>query len=149
MISHKATVIELSARPAFAHPDLPINMATRPTANDTGGANIIRTPARSPKREPHPEPGSLTNCVPAESQDDTASQKLIFPIILDFILLYSFGKLCICHNQAQLIGKCTLILKFQLHIDSTLVILIPVAEPVDDQGRDIVVPSCLIGGSHE
>jgi hypothetical protein len=86
MISHKANVIELSASPAFAHPDLPINIATRPTANDMGGANIIRTPARSPKREPHPKPGSPTNCAPAESQGETASQKLIFPIKIDFIL---------------------------------------------------------------
>jgi hypothetical protein len=86
MISHKANVIELSASPAFAHPDLPINIATRPTANDMGGANIIRTPARSPKREPHPKSGSPTNCAPAESLDDTASQKLIFPIKIDFIL---------------------------------------------------------------
>jgi hypothetical protein len=106
-INHKANVIELSASPAFAQLDLSINIATRPAANDTGGANIIKTPARSPKIEPHPKPGSLTNCAPAESQGDTASQKLIFPIILDFIPLYSFEKLCINHYQAQLTEKCT------------------------------------------
>jgi hypothetical protein len=116
-ISHKTNVIELNARPAFAHPDLPINIATRPTANDTGGANIIRIPARSPKTEPHPKPGSLTNCVPAESQGDTASQKLIFPIILDFILLYSFKKLFIYHYQAQLFGNYTISLLFPVRTD--------------------------------
>jgi len=91
-ISHKANVIKLSARPAFAQSDLPINMATSPTANDTGGANIIRTPARNPKMEAQPKPGSLTSCIPAESHVDAASQKLIFPNIFDFILLHSFRK---------------------------------------------------------
>jgi hypothetical protein len=67
-------------------------MATRPTANDTGGANIIRTPARSPKMEPHPTPGSPAICIPAESQVDAASQKLILPNIFDFIPLHSFRK---------------------------------------------------------
>jgi hypothetical protein len=82
--------MELSVRPAFAHPDLSRNMATRPTANDTGGANNIRIPARIPKGDPQPKPGSFTNCVPAASQGERASQKLILPIIPVFILLYSF-----------------------------------------------------------
>ena len=88
--NHKTNVIELSTRPAFAHPDLPKDMATRPATNDKGGANNIRIPARIPKIEPHPKPGSLTICVPTESQGDKASQKLILPITSDFILLYSF-----------------------------------------------------------
>ena len=106
-ISHKVNVVELSARPAFAHLDLSINMPTRPTANDTGGANIIRIPARIPKGEPHPKPGSPANCAPAASQGEMASQKLIFPIILDFILLLflleNYLYIIIKHNSSEII----------------------------------------------
>jgi len=92
MISHKANVIELNVRPAFAHLDLPTNMATRPITNDTGGANNIRIPARIPRGEPHPKPGIPTNCAPAASQGEMASQKLNLPIKIDFILLYALRK---------------------------------------------------------
>lgn len=78
-MSHKANVIKLTARPAFAHVDLSLYMAMRPITNDIGGKNNIEIPTRNPRREPHPKPGHLSNCAMTKSQGVAAKNKLVLP----------------------------------------------------------------------
>jgi len=86
---HKAKVTELTSRPAFDHVDLSLNIAARENANITGGANTIMIPARDPRREPQPKPGILSICNTTKNHGDNANQKLIFPIVVGCILLFS------------------------------------------------------------
>ena len=88
-VSHKANVIKLTAKPAFAHLDFLLSRATIPTKNMKGGPNIMRIPPRNPRTVPHPKPGILSIPAATKNQGNTARPKLIFPILLDFILLYS------------------------------------------------------------
>ena len=81
--------MELTVRPAMAHLDLSFTIATKLIEKAKGGANMMRIPPRIPSREPHPKPGSPSIWTTPKIQGDKARQKLIFPMILDFILLYS------------------------------------------------------------
>jgi len=64
-------------------------MVMRPTTNDRGGTNTTKIPTRNPPGVPQPKPGILSICSTVKNQGDKASPKLIFPSIVDFILLYS------------------------------------------------------------
>ena len=88
-VSHKANVIKLTAKPAFAHLDFLLSRATIPTKNMKGGPNMMRIPPRNPRTVPHPKPGIPSIPATPKNQGDTAKTKLFFPIEVDFILLSS------------------------------------------------------------
>jgi hypothetical protein len=52
----------------------------------SGGPNSIRSPPRTPRRLPHPKPGTFSIWGMINNQGDKASQKLIIPILVDFII---------------------------------------------------------------
>ena len=88
---HRANVTELTSRPAFDPFDLSMNMAARENTNIRGGENTIMIPARDARMEPQPKPGILNIPDTTKNQGDKANQKLIFPILVGFILLSSFA----------------------------------------------------------
>jgi hypothetical protein len=65
-----------------------------------GAPTTKRIPARNPPGVPQPKPAMPIHPGRIKNHGDIVIQKLIFPIILDFILLYSFGKLYINRYQA-------------------------------------------------
>jgi len=71
--------------------DLSINTADRATTKNTGGPNTITNPPRIPRILPHPKPGIFSTVHINEGmkkiQGNTASPKLTFPILLDFIII--------------------------------------------------------------
>ena len=88
--NHNAKVIKLIIRPILDHFDLSLNIVTRENKNIKGGANTIMIPARNPRREPQPKPGTLNNPDTTKNHGDSDSQKLIFPVFIDSILLSYF-----------------------------------------------------------
>ena len=96
-------------------------MVKRATANDRGGPNKIKVPPRNPRIVPQPKPGILIICSTVKNQGDKASQKLIFPGIVDFIISYFFvvyeRGLPVCKRKPDVKNCCPW---FHIHLNSII-----------------------------
>jgi hypothetical protein len=82
----------LAANPAIAQSlGLSLQRPTQPISRARGAPATKRIPARNPPGVPQPKPAMPIHPGRIRNQGDRAIQKLILPIISDFILLYSFS----------------------------------------------------------